>query len=107
MIGLPEMLIVCQARKIKELEAEKQKLHRIVSGTLPLGTTVFCIVGGAIVKGYVFAYEDVFHIRTKTVTRVIKVSIDEEDGIIDKSLSEVGKTIFTTYQEAANQINRR
>lgn len=104
MLNFPEMLIMCQARRIKELEAEKQKLHRIVSGTLPLGSTVFCIVGGAIVKGYVFAYEDVFHIHTKTVTRVIKVSIDEEDGIIDKSLSEVGKTIFSTWQEAIKTI---
>lgn len=62
------------------------------------------MIGKSVVEGYVFAYEDACNIQTKKITRVIKISLYEEDGIITKSLFEVGKTIFSTWQEAIKTI---
>lgn len=104
MISNADELCLAQAKRIVELDAENRTLKCLSGRPFVMGSKVFCVLGKSVVEGYVFAYEDVYNIQTKQITRVIKISLYQEDGIINKSLFEVGKTIFPTWQEAMKTI---
>lgn len=104
MISNADELCLAQAKRIIELNTEIADLKKLTGRPFLMGTRVFCVIGRSVVEGYVFSYEDVYNLHTKEITRVIKIALYEEDGFINKSLNEVGKTILPTWQEAIKTI---
>lgn len=98
----------CIDKLIVELETlrERIRLGRYFERPCPLGTEVYCLISKSVVKGYIHSYEDMYNIQNKAVIRVVKIAFLDIDGIVNKTLSEFGKTIFLNETNALEALSK-